>query len=292
MTASDTRPESPAWPLRRLTVVGLGLLGGSVARAARARGVAAEIVAVGRHPDALAPARASSLVDVVTDNLAAGMCEADLVVLAAPVGALPDLIRRAWAHLAPGAVLTDVGSVKAEVLAAAESCPAREDVAFVGGHPMAGSEQSGFRASDPELFDGRLTLLTPTRRTPEWAIARVTAFWEALGSHVRRIDVDAHDRGVAAISHLPHLAAYALVAASDVEALALAGRGFTDTTRVAASPEALWADIFRGNRAWLLHSLDRYREVLAGWERLIRKGDWGALEAALGRAREMREKVG
>ncbi len=278
-------------PLSRLTVVGLGLLGGSIAWGARARGLAAQIVAVGRTPATLAQARARRIVDVATPDLAAGVRGAGLVVLCAPVGALPGLVRAAWPHLAPGAVLTDVGSVKGEVVAAADACAPRADAAFVGGHPMAGSERSGFDAADPDLFEGRLTLLTPTARTPEPALGRVTAFWEALGSQVRLLAPEAHDRGVAAVSHLVHLAAYGLVAAAEGEALALAGPGFCDTTRVAASAETLWTDIFRGNRAALLAALDQYRGLLARWEALIRDGQWAALEAELARAREIREKL-
>ncbi len=277
--------------LSRLTVVGLGLLGGSVARAARARGVAREIVAVGRTPATLARARAAGVVDTTTHDLAAGVRGADLIVLCAPVGVLPGLVREAWPHLGAGAILTDVGSVKVPVVAAAEACPPGTG-AFVGGHPMAGSERSGFDAAPADLFEGRLTLLTPTGRTPGDALARVTAFWEALGSQVRLLTPEAHDRGVAAISHLPHLAAYGLVAAADAEALPLAAAGFQDTTRIAASPEALWTDIFRENREALLAVLARYRRLLAEWEGLVRSGEWEALEAALARARERREKLG
>lgn len=276
----------------RLAVVGLGLLGGSVVRAARARAAAAEIAGVSRNAATLAEARGARLVDLATADLAEGVRGADLVVLAVPVGVLPGLVRAVWPHLAPGAVLTDVGSVKWEVVAAADSCPPRAGVAFVGGHPMAGSEQSGFTASHADLFAGCLVLLTPTSQTPEAAVARVGALWEALGGQVRSLTVAVHDRAVAAISHLPHLAAYGLVAAGDGEALALAGRGFVDTTRVAASPEALWSDIFRANRSALLDALAEYRERLARWEALIRAGDWSALEEELGRAREMREKLG
>ena len=214
-----------------------------------------------------------------------------MVILCAPVGALPGLVRTAWPHLAAGAVLTDVGSVKLEVVAAAEACPPRPGVAFVGGHPMAGSERSGFGASEADLFEGRLALLTATAQTPEAALAGVAAFWEALGSQVRVLSVDAHDRGVALISHLPHLAAYALVLAADGEALSLAGRGFGDTTRIAASAEALWTDIFRGNRDLLLWALVQYRAILGRWETLIRHEEWGVLESELARARELREKL-
>jgi prephenate dehydrogenase len=276
----------------RLTVVGLGLLGGSVARAARAQGAAAEIVAVGRTPATLVRARAAGVVDRTTVDLADGVRDADLVVLCAPVGVLPGLIGAAWPHLATGAVLTDVGSVKDPVVRAAETCPPRPGVAFVGGHPIAGAERSGFEASDAGLFAGRLTLLTPTSGTPTAAVGRVSAFWEALGSHVRLLSPEAHDRAVAAVSHVVHLAAYALVAAAEEDALGLAGPGFHDTTRIAASAEALWADIFRENRQPLLEALARYRDTLTRWETLVQAGEWDALEAALAGARERREKLG
>ncbi len=278
--------------LSRLTVVGLGLLGGSVARAARARHVAAEVVGVSRTAAVLAEARARGVIDQATSDLVQGVREAELVVLCTPVGTLPDLVRTAWPHLQTGAILTDVGSVKGEVVAAAEGCPPRGDAAFVGGHPMAGSERSGFAASRPDLFEGATTILTPTSRTPPEAVARVRAFWEALGSRVRILSPEAHDRAVAAVSHLPQLAAYGLVAAADGHALALAGRGFADTTRIAASAEALWTDIFRGNRGPLLDALERYRGVLNRWEALIRAGDWVGLEASLAAARAAREQLG
>jgi prephenate dehydrogenase len=278
-------------PISRLTVVGLGLLGGSIARAARARRAAGEIVAVGRTPATLAQARAAGVVDHVTHDLTAGVRGADLVILCAPVGVLPGMVRTAWPHLAPGAILTDVGSVKGPVVAAAGACAAGQGL-FVGGHPMAGSEQSGFDASRADLFEDRLTLLTPTAATRPAAVARLTAFWEALGSQVRLLSPDAHDRAVAAISHLPHLAAYGLVAAAEEDALPFAAAGFHDTTRIAASPEPLWTDIFRENREPLLAALARYRTLLDEWETLIRAGNWDAVEVALARARERREKLG
>jgi cyclohexadieny/prephenate dehydrogenase len=280
-----------AAPVSRLTVVGLGLLGGSIARAARARNAAAEIVAVGRTPATLARARAAGVVDHVTHDLTAGVRGADLVILCAPVGVLPEMVRTAWPHLEPGALLSDVGSVKAPVVAAAAACGAGPGV-FVGGHPMAGSERSGFDAARADLFEERLTLLTPTAATPAAAVARLAGFWEALGSQVHRLAPEAHDRAVAAISHLPHLAAYGLVGAAEEDALPFAAAGFHDTTRIAASPEALWTDIFRENREALLGALARYRAVLDEWEALVRAGGWEALEAGLARARERREKLG
>ena len=272
-------------------MVGPGLIGGSIARGVRTRGLAREVVVVTRHAAAIRAAVDVGAADSGTTDLAAGVVGAALVVLCAPVGALPGLIRATWPHLAPGAVLTDAGSVKRSVVEAALECPARAGVSFVGGHPMAGSERSGIEASDPDLFEGRLALLTPTTGTPPAAVAMVTALWEGLGSSVRNLSVEAHDRLVAQISHLPHLVAYALVGAVDGEALPLAGRGFTDTTRIAASAEALWADIFRQNHGPLLHALERYEAVLRRWRDLVTRGDFVGLEAELARAREVREKL-
>jgi prephenate dehydrogenase len=262
-----------------------------VARGARARRLAREVVVVARHEAAVRTALDAGAADVGTTDLAAGVAGASLVVLCAPVGALPGLIRAAWPHLAPGAVLTDAGSVKRSVVEAAHGCPPRAGASFVGGHPMAGSERSGFEASDADLFEGRLALLTPTPDTPEPAVLAATALWEGLGSTVRRLSAEAHDHLVAQISHLPHLLAYALVSAAEGEALPLAGRGFVDTTRVAASAETLWADIFRENRGPLLDALTRYEAILARWRDLAARGDWATLEAELGRAREIREKL-
>lgn len=282
--------SAPRWG--RVTVVSPGLIGGSVARGLRGRRLAREVVVVARHDAAIRAVLDAGAADVGTTDLAAGVSGAGLVVLCAPVGALPGLIHAAWPHVLPGAVLTDAGSVKRSVVEAARGCPARPDVSFVGGHPMAGSERSGFEASDGDLFEGRLALLTPAADTPESAVAAVTALWEGLGSTVRRLSAEAHDHLVAQISHLPHLAAYALVSAAEADALPLAGRGFVDTTRVAASAETLWTDIFRENRRPLLDALARYEAVLGRWRDLAARGDWATLEAELGRARDVREKLG
>ena len=280
---------APRWP--RVTVVSPGVIGGSIARAVRARGLAGEVVVVARHESAVRAVLDAGAADRGTTDLAAGVTGASLVVLCAPVGALPAHVRAAWPHLAPGAILTDAGSVKRGVVETARACPARAGVSFVGSHPMAGSERSGFEASSAELFDGRVALVTPTSDTPEPAVAAVTALWEGLGSTVRRLSPEIHDQLVAQISHLPHLAAYALVAAADEDALPLVGRGFVDTTRIAASGESLWTDIFRENRGSLLDALARYEAVLARWRGLAAQGDWATLEAELGRAREVREKL-
>lgn len=279
-------------PFRRLAVIGLGLIGGSVARGVKARGLAEEVVGIGRDPVRLHEARRAGAADRVATELAGGLRGADVVLLATPVGSLPALAREAWALLEPGAVLTDVGSVKGEIVTVVGARPPRPGAGFVGGHPLAGSEQSGFSASHPDLFEGAVAILTPTDTTPPEAVARVTALWEGLGSQVRLMPPDEHDRTVAAISHLPHLAAYALVGVTGEEILPLAARGFRDTTRIAASDETLWVDIFRGNRAALLAALGSLTALLTRWEGMIRAGEWTALEAELARVRALREKLG
>jgi len=282
--------SGPRWG--RVTVVSPGLIGGSVARGLRSRRLCREVMVVARHEAAIRAVLGAGAADAGTTDLTKGIAGASLVVLCAPVSVLPGLIRAAWPHLAPGAVLTDAGSVKRGVVDAARGCPARPDVSFVGGHPMAGSERSGFEASDGDLFEGKVALLTPTADTPEPAITAATALWDSLGSTVRQLSAEAHDHLVAEISHLPHLAAYALVSAAEGDALPLVGRGFVDTTRIAASAESLWTDIFRENRRSLLDALARYEAVLGRWRDLVARGDWAALEAELGRAREVREKLG
>jgi prephenate dehydrogenase len=281
---------APRWD--RVTVVSPGLIGGSVARGVRRRRLAREVVVVARQAAAMQAVLDAGAADVGTTDLAAGVAGANLVVLCGPVGVLPAHIRAAWPHLAPGATLTDAGSVKGSVVEAALGCPRRPGVSFVGGHPMAGSERSGFEASDGDLFEGKVALLTPHGDTPEHAVEAVTALWEGLGSAVRQLSAEVHDHLVAEISHLPHLAAFALVSAAEGDALPLAGRGFIDTTRIAASAESLWTDIFRENRRPLLDAVARYEAVLGRWRNLLARGDWPTLEAELGRAREVREKLG
>jgi prephenate dehydrogenase len=282
--------SGPRW--KRVTVVSPGLIGGSVARGLRSRRLAGQVMVVARHETAIRAVIHAGAADAGTTDLTKGVTGASLVILCAPVSALPGLVRAVWPRLAPGAVLTDAGSVKRGVVEAASGCPARPEVGFVGGHPMAGSERSGFEASDADLFEGKVALLTPTADTPESAVATATALWESLGSTVRQLTAEAHDHLVAEISHLPHLAAYALVSAAEADALPLVGRGFVDTTRIAASAETLWADIFRENRRPLLDALARYEAVLGHWRDLVARGDWTTLEAEIGRAREVREKLG
>ena len=280
--------------IRRLSLVGLGLLGGSVAKAARALGLADEIVAVGRDRERLEPALRDGMVDRVTTDLADGVAGADFCLLATPVATLAALLPAVWAALPADAVLTDVGSTKAAIVRAAERLGETRPLAFVGSHPMAGSEQAGYRVSRPDLFRGATVILTPTERTDSHAVKRVGAFWEALGGRLVTLDPLTHDRATAAISHLPHLVADALVDAvvrMDPRFFEVAGRGFKDTTRIAASDARVWREIFQENRVGLTEALGAFRAALDHLEGLLAAGDVPAIEGALDRIRRVREEV-
>jgi prephenate dehydrogenase len=278
--------------IQRLAVVGVGLLGGSVALGARAQGLAREIVGVGRDRARLeAPLRAGA-VDRVTTDLADGVREADVVVLAATVLVNERLLADVWQAAAPSALLTDVGSTKRGIVAVAERLSTARPRAFVGSHPMAGSEKSGYAVARADLFHGATVIVTPTDASEPGAVKGVTALWEALGARVSALDPDTHDRVVAAISHLPHVAAWALVDAVgrfEPGALAFAARGFRDTTRIAASDPAMWTEILLGNKDAVLASLAAFRGALDDLERLIATGDRPGIEALLARMKTQRE---
>jgi prephenate dehydrogenase len=281
--------------IERLAIVGVGLLGGSVAKAVRAQGLAREIVGVGRDPARLAPAVSEGVLDRATTDVAAGVAGADRVLLAAPVLANEGLLARVWPAAAAGALLTDVGSTKRGIVAAAERLiVARSEVHFVGSHPMAGSEKSGYAVARPDLFRGATVVVTPTETTPAAAAKGVGEFWAALGARVVVLDPDTHDRAVAAISHLPHVAAWALVdavARFEPGALQIAARGFKDTTRIAASDPDVWREILVDNRAALRASLTAFRTALDELERLVMADDGAALTAFLARVKAMRERL-
>jgi prephenate dehydrogenase len=280
--------------IRNLAVIGLGLLGGSIARVARAQGLAERIVAIGRSRETLEAARQDGVVDEITTDVATGVRGADLVVLATPVAVLRQLLPEAWRGSGPDCILTDVGSTKGAIVRVADDLAAVRPRAFVGGHPMAGSEQSGYGVSRPDLFQGALVILTPTERTPGEALKRVSELWEAAGARVVTMDPETHDRAVAAVSHLPHLVADALVDAVlrlDPGFLGVAARGFRDTTRIAASDPQMWREIFQENREAIGEALGAFRAALSHLERLVAGGDGAAVEAELARIKGARARL-
>jgi prephenate dehydrogenase len=281
--------------IERLAIVGLGLLGGSVAKVARTRGLARRIVAVARNPAALEAARADGTVDLLTSDLGQGLAEADLCVLATPVAVLESMLPVVWQVAAPHAVITDVGSTKARIVARADALAATRPIRFVGSHPMAGSERTGYAVARVDLFEGATVVLTPTSRTDAAALAQVGEFWQATGARLVRLDPATHDRAVAAVSHLPHLVADALVDAvirMDPAFFEIAGRGLKDTTRIAAASPPLWREIFQDNREALGEALGVFRKGLDYLEGLLAAGDGASLEQELDRIKRARERLG
>jgi len=280
----------------RLTVAGVGLIGGSLAAAARAAGVVGEVVGYGRGEENLRLAHERGLIDRFTRDPAIA-ADADAIVLAAPVGACAALADAFRPHARPGTLLTDVGSVKAGLVATLEA--RWHGVGpVVGTHPVAGSEASGAGAARADLFRGRRCLVTPTATTDRVALGRVRALWEAVGARVEEIDAGLHDEIMARVSHLPHLIAFALVAAAAEarpdgrDALPYAGSGFRDATRIAASPAGVWRDIALANAPALADALAEFRGALARLEALVAAGDGAGLERALAAAQALRRGLG
>ncbi|HEU5194327.1 MAG TPA: prephenate dehydrogenase/arogenate dehydrogenase family protein [Methylomirabilota bacterium] len=281
--------------IERLAIVGVGLLGGSLAKAARAHAIAREIVGIGRDEGRMRPAVTEGTLDGATTDLAAGLRGADRVVLAATVLANEHLLPALWQAAAAGAIVTDVGSTKRGIVAAAERLvPGRRDVLFVGSHPMAGSEKAGYAVSRADLFQGATVVVTPGESSTPAAVKSVSELWSAVGARVVTLEPEAHDRAVAAISHLPHMVAWALVdavARFEPDAFDVAARGFKDTTRIAASDPDVWREILLANRDAVTASVAAFRVALDDLERLVARGDGEALTALLARVKTAREKL-
>ena len=279
----------------RLSIVGLGLLGGSVAKAARAASLAQEIVGVGRNPKSLEPALRERAVDRITTDLAEGVRGADMIVLATPVATLERQLPAVWEAASSHALLTDVGSTKASIVRAAEALGASRPLGFVGSHPMAGSNLSGFSVARADLFSGATVILTPTDRTPSEPIKRVTEFWEAMGGRVTVMDPATHDRAVAAISHLHHLVGDGLVVAvvdMNPRFHSVDTPGSPNTPRIAASDPSVWREIFQQNREALGEAIAAFRGARGRLEGILAAGDDAAIESALEAIRQTRAELG
>lgn len=280
--------------LGRMAVAGVGLIGGSLALAAREAGLVREVVGIGRRPERLRRAAELGVVDRWTTEPAEGVAEADLVVLAVPIGAMRAQMAAMAPALGPEAVVTDVGSAKAAVVTDARLALGTAFPRFVPGHPIAGTERSGVEAACAGLFRGHRVILTPVAETAPEAVARVRALWAGVGATVVEMDPARHDRVLAATSHLPHLLAYVLVdllAGLDEreEVFANAAGGFRDFTRIASSDPVMWRDICLANREAVVAMLDRYGEALAALRGAVAAGDGAALESLFARAKAARD---
>jgi len=281
-------------------LIGCGLIGSSLIRAARAAGVVGEVAVADENPEVLKRVHALGLAEHVTGDIAEAVADADLVVFAVPVLAMGEAGKKAAAAMKPGATATDVGSVKSSV-AEALAAVLPDSVFIVPGHPIAGTEESGPDAGFAELFRGRWTILTPQDRDDDpylEAVQRLADFWTALGANVERMDEKHHDLVLAVTSHLPHLIAYNIVGtAADLEEVTQAevmkysAGGFRDFTRIAASNPTMWRDIFVANKDAVLEILGRFTEDLQALSRAIRWGEADKLHDLFTRTREIRRGV-
>jgi prephenate dehydrogenase len=282
----------PASP--RVAIVGVGLIGGSIGLGLRERGLAAEVIGVGRRAASLEKALLCGAADRVTTNLVDGVVDADWVVVATPVGSIVDNVL-AVAAAAPRATITDAGSTKAAICSALRTAAAKLDLSaplggrFVGSHPIAGDHRTGPENARSGLFQNRTVAVTPEDDTPPGLVERAKEFWESLGAHVELLSPVEHDRALAATSHLPHLVAAALAGATPEEWLRLAGTGWGDTTRIAAGDPSLWTQIFSQNRAAVLDALRRFEHRAAALAGALAEADPAALTVQLQEAKRIRD---
>jgi cyclohexadieny/prephenate dehydrogenase len=282
---------------RRVAIIGLGLIGSSLARFLKREGLAQMIVGNARTRATMEKSLELGFIDRAATTPEDAVRGADLVVVATPVGACGDVARAIGPHLAPGCIVTDVGSVKAAVVR--DMAPhLAEGVHFVPAHPVAGTEHSGPEAGFADLFRGRWCILTPPAGTDEVAVKKLAEMWRLAGSHVDVMDPEHHDKVLAITSHLPHLIAYCIVGtATDLEehlkgeVIKFAAGGFRDFTRIAASDPVMWRDIFLANREAVLEMAARLSEDLAALQRLIRWGEGDKIEEILRRARGIRRSI-
>lgn len=283
-------------PFQRISIIGLGLLGSSIARAVAAHMPGAVVTGHDASPDVRETARALKLCSDVTDTAGAAVIDAELVILCVPVGAMGAAAAEIGADLPATVIVSDVGSSKASVLDALTA--ALPGISIIPAHPVAGTERSGPEAGFASLFHNRWCILTPPPGSDQGKIAQLTAFWERLGANVETMDAAHHDMVLAITSHLPHLIAYTIVGtASDLEAVTqsevikYSAGGFRDFTRIAASDPTMWRDVFLSNKDAVLEMLQRFSEDLTALQRAIRWGDGDALFDLFSRTRDVRRSI-
>ncbi|MBF0193876.1 MAG: prephenate dehydrogenase/arogenate dehydrogenase family protein [Magnetococcales bacterium] len=284
--------------IKQLTIIGVGLIGGSLARALKDRDMVGEVVGVNRTRRSLDTALELGVIDRATNDVVEGVKGSTMVLVATPVRSIPKVIEDSISGLSPGTVITDAGSVKGALVDKCEAILQPHDVHFVGSHPVAGTEHSGVASSFSTLFEGSRTVITPTKNTPSDALQQVRLVWEAAGSIVEIMDPHHHDRVLAATSHLPHLMAYNIVnTLSDLEddiraeVFRYASGGFRDFTRIASSDPTMWRDICLENRGAILDMLNRFRKDLDKLSVQIETGNEDALYGIFARSKHTRERV-
>lgn len=282
---------------KQITIIGFGLIGSSIARGIRQNNLAQRLVCADLSRDVCDTVQKLGLADEVTTDLAKGVRGSDLVILSVPVGAMAAVAERISLALAPDCIVTDTGSVKTSVMQTLQhKLPAKVHV--IGGHPLAGTENSGPESGFAELFTNRWCVLTPLRHTELTAVEKMTVFWEALGSNIEIMDPEHHDLVLGITSHLPHLIAYTIVGtATDLEedlkgeVIKFSASGFRDFTRIAASDPVMWRDVFLNNKDAVLEILGRFTEDLTAMQKAIRKADGDYLYQRFKETRDIRRAI-
>ncbi len=281
----------------KVTIIGVGLIGGSLAKIMKAKKIAGEITGAGRSRATLDHALKLGVIDRAVQNSAQAVEGADLIVLASPVGTFEPLIREAAARMKRGAILTDVGSVKGELVKKIEH-DLPKGIHYVPAHPIAGKEKSGVGEASENLFKGAKCIVTPTKKTNSRALETVKSLWSAAGARVLVMDADMHDKVFAAVSHLPHVAAYAMMCTvaelntGSEDYLDFSGAGFRDFTRIAASSPEMWRDICLMNRENIVHMIERYQFSLNRIKNAILSGDSARIEKHFKTASTARKGLG
>ena len=275
--------------LKKLVIFGVGLIGGSVASALKKAGSSAEIVGVGRSSESLQTAIDLNVIDTASSNIAEALLHADIVLIAAPVAQTPLILNAIKPHLHADTVVTDAGSTKSDVLACAQEILGEQFTQFVGGHPIAGAEKSGVTAATADLYINKNVVLTPTLDTNQNAVQRVRELWQSCGANVTEMPAETHDGIFAAVSHLPHLLAFALVddiasRANAEQLFGFAASGFRDFTRIAGSHPEMWRDISIANKTALLSEITAYQDELSRLKQMLEHNDGDALHALFERA--------
>ena len=268
----------------KMTIIGVGLLGASLAKACKERDLVEEVAGYGRNRENLEKARALKIIDYCPADLAEAVKDADLIVLCTPVTTIIPLIQNMIARIRPGALITDVGSVKEPIVKEAEKLVPK-GVFFVGSHPIAGGENSGLEASTANLYQGAKCIVTPTDKTNNSALEKISALWQAVGMQIINLSAEEHDFVFGAVSHLPHIVVYALMntlgslrTQDNREVTAFSGAGLKDITRIASSDPVMWRDICLSNRNHSLDLIDRFQNKLDEIRSTIEKGDGQALK--------------
>lgn len=278
-------------PLRTVTIVGVGLIGGSIGLALRQHGLAERIVGIGRRKSSLDKALGVGAITQATTDFAEGCRNADLVVVCSPVGLIADHVRRCAEHCPAGTLLTDGGSTKLALVRELDG-PLPNDCRFLGGHPLAGSEKTGPENAFAGLYEDRLWILTPTQNSQPQDVTVLESLWSAIGAKVVRMSPDVHDQKLALTSHMPHVVSAALAALVEGDDQQWAGSGFRDTTRIGAGDPTLWTQIFSMNREHVVESIRAYERELACLRELIERDDTDQIHQYLTKAKKNRDALG